>query len=81
MIVMTGDEKADQIRAKLNSKRFVPVHMLDLHVPEVVKESDKRRIYTDMANFINQYTNTVRRGNYLVKARSTNWTTVNHMIY
>lgn len=64
LIAVVADEKNDTVRDRLNKKRFVPVYLLNLVVPEVVKESDKKRIYTDIANFVNQYTKTVRRGKF-----------------
>ena len=63
LVVISADEKTDTIRERLNKKLFVPVYMLNLHVPEILRETDKKRIYTDIANFVNQYTTTVRRGN------------------
>lgn len=61
-IVVQTDEKNDTVRERLSKKKFIPIYLLNLHVPEVVKASDKKRIYTDIANFVNQYTPTVRRG-------------------
>ena len=64
MVAVVLEEKNETIRDRLNKKRFVPVYLLNLVVPEVVKESDKKRIYTQIANFVNQYTKTARRGKF-----------------
>ena len=74
LIAVVTDEKNDTIRDRLNKKKFVPVYMLNLVVPEVVKESDKKRIYTDIANFVNQYTKTVRRGKFWRLGRASSLT-------
>lgn len=54
--------KQDQLREKLNKKSYIPIYQLELMVPEVLNDSDKKRIYTDIGNFIRTYTPKVRRG-------------------